>query len=309
MSSKKSNEEKSKKRVWLRKWDYTKYPFDRLISDYKNDDIKELGVNYGLKFDKEEDLKDGSLIQPGDDIYIYFKNIPGLDNQIMLKYEDVQTTDEEGKLLFAPIKLGKMKDSDVRLQKYCTVKTKNKIKWVIDKNNRFTKEGLINEFNINDNFYTSLDITDKALGKALEKLEDDGCLASISKYSEKYKNICNCFFIENKLTGLLKRNHDTFIKKDGLPYIERHHFIPQEVYNNAPDEIKGKLYNKIYSRDNILFLCPRCHRMIHLGEDNLQDEMLKIIMKQKNIKKNVEDIANILDMTSSELLTMCYKEN
>ena len=24
------------KRVWLRKWDYTKYPFDKLISDYKN---------------------------------------------------------------------------------------------------------------------------------------------------------------------------------------------------------------------------------------------------------------------------------
>lgn len=294
------------KRVWLRKWDYTKYPFDNLISDYKNANTKDLGVNYGQKFDKAGDLTDGSLIQTGDDIYIYFKNIPGLDNQIMLKYENVQTTDENGNLLFDYIKFNNTKEEDIKYQKYCTVEKKKNIKWVVDKNNRFTKEGLLNEFNIKDNFYTSIDITGTALAKTLDETD---CLASISEYAEKYKNICDCYFKKNKLNGLYERSHETFIKKDGLPYIERHHFIPQEVYRNANDNLKEKIYSKIYSQDNILFLCPRCHRMIHLGEDSIQDEMLKRIMENNDIKKNVKEIADILNITSDELLKRCYKDN
>ena len=54
--------------------------------------------------------------------------------------------------------------------------------------------------------------------------------------------------------------HKSFISKaTGLPYMEAHHLIPMEYYNNFDVSIDVE--------ENIISLCSNCHREIHHGKD------------------------------------------
>ncbi|API90060.1 hypothetical protein BKP56_12690 [Marinilactibacillus sp. 15R] len=72
-----------------------------------------------------------------------------------------------------------------------------------------------------------------------------------------------------------KSSHKTFLMKDGKQYIEAHHLIPmaaQQFYENTID-----------FSDNIVTLCPNCHRKIHNGIKNEKKEMInKLFEKRKD---------------------------
>lgn len=57
-----------------------------------------------------------------------------------------------------------------------------------------------------------------------------------------------------------------FILKDGRPYLERHHIVP--ISEGGENTL-----------DNIAFLCPNCHRRIHILQDPSDIEKLKQIKK------------------------------
>ena len=88
-----------------------------------------------------------------------------------------------------------------------------------------------------------------------------------------------------------------------MPYLEQHHFILHEIYrNNKTEKNKKELEKIIYSTDNILLLCPRCHRMIHQGKIEKVKHMIDIVKKKRpvifdNIKRAEELIGkdNIID--------------
>lgn len=65
-------------------------------------------------------------------------------------------------------------------------------------------------------------------------------------------------------------SHETFINsKDNNPYIEAHHLIPMAA--------QGCFENTIDFADNIVTLCPNCHRKIHYGLPNEREEMIEVL--------------------------------
>lgn len=73
------------------------------------------------------------------------------------------------------------------------------------------------------------------------------------------------------------KNHQTFISKtNGKPYTEAHHLIPmaaQDLYENSLD-----------FSDNIISLCPTCHRLIHFGMSSEKEKMIVCLFnKRKNL--------------------------
>lgn len=77
----------------------------------------------------------------------------------------------------------------------------------------------------------------------------------------------------------LNNNHFTFINKsDDKPYMEAHHLIPmsaQDYFENTLD-----------FADNIVCLCPNCHRKIHYAKDEQKKELLKKLFNQKHRYSN-----------------------
>ncbi len=80
---------------------------------------------------------------------------------------------------------------------------------------------------------------------------------SISNYALRNAN----YECENSKT------HNTFIsKKSGHQFVEAHHLIPMEY--------QGEFDCSIDVPDNIISLCPNCHRAFHNSEDTLKKELL-----------------------------------
>ena len=71
--------------------------------------------------------------------------------------------------------------------------------------------------------------------------------------------------------------HKTFINfKDARPFVEAHHLIPmaaQDYFDNTIDFV-----------DNIVTLCPNCHRKIHFATVNEKTEMIKFLYNLREKK-------------------------
>ena len=76
-------------------------------------------------------------------------------------------------------------------------------------------------------------------------------------------------------------SHETFIsKRSKKPYMEAHHLIPvsQSQY------IWNKKHANVDCIENIVSLCPTCHRAIHHGELDVKLDILKKLYDQKKDK-------------------------
>lgn len=82
-----------------------------------------------------------------------------------------------------------------------------------------------------------------------------------------------CFFNEN---------HITFKTETKPNYVEGHHIIPISLDDSFSQELD--------SLDNVIPLCPTCHRAIHFAVNDKKEELLKIVLNnKKELKKyNVE---------------------
>lgn len=88
-------------------------------------------------------------------------------------------------------------------------------------------------------------------------------------------------------------NHKTFISKsDNNQYMESHHLIPMAY--------QGLFEYTIDFADNIICLCPTCHRMIHSATDNVKKDMILKFFKQRQYlypKYGIKvDIHSLLNM-------------
>lgn len=73
------------------------------------------------------------------------------------------------------------------------------------------------------------------------------------------------------------QNHKTFISGiNRKPYVEAHHLIPMLAQIDFE--------NTIDFADNIVSLCPTCHRNIHYGTINEKEKMLKFFFKNRKLK-------------------------
>lgn len=76
-------------------------------------------------------------------------------------------------------------------------------------------------------------------------------------------------------------NHKTFeSKKTKRDFMEAHHLIPM---NKAKDVFKQQNIN-IDCIENLVSLCPNCHRAVHYGSNQVKKEILKNLFKLKNVE-------------------------
>lgn len=88
----------------------------------------------------------------------------------------------------------------------------------------------------------------------------------------------------------IDHSHKTFISKStNMPYVECHHLIPiakQEEFKYDLDQLA-----------NLVSLCPHCHRLIHYGQDEEKEKLLKKLYDQR--KDYLKKVG--IEITFSEL--------
>ncbi|MDR0920274.1 MAG: hypothetical protein LBM93_13690 [Oscillospiraceae bacterium] len=61
--------------------------------------------------------------------------------------------------------------------------------------------------------------------------------------------------------------------------MEGHHIIPCNVKNSK--EIKEEYKSRLDREENIVCICPNCHRKVHSGNEEVKREILKKIYNKK----------------------------
>jgi len=111
--------------------------------------------------------------------------------------------------------------------------------------------------------------------------------ASASKQALKNANF-KCEFDDS---------HSTFLTNKGVPYMEGHHLIPCTVSNT--ERFWSKKRN-IDCPENIICLCPICHRRIHFGRKVEKDHIIRSLYnKRKSLLQNVG-----IEISIDELLAL-----
>ncbi len=93
-------------------------------------------------------------------------------------------------------------------------------------------------------------------------------------------------------------SHTTFMTAKGVPYMEGHHLIPC-TYTNAA-RFWEECERNIDCEQNIVCLCPTCHRKVHFGSKEERESILKIIFKGQ--KDRLESAGLVI--TFDELLRL-----
>lgn len=122
------------------------------------------------------------------------------------------------------------------------------------------------------------------------------------KIIAKDSRISKAALVEAKYTCLINPAHKTFMTKQKITYMEGHHLIPCTVSNS-------EFFNRIFKKnidciENIVCICPNCHREVHYGEWNCKSKKIRILlrMQQKKLRK-----VGLL-ITEEELLNLYKRE-
>lgn len=92
--------------------------------------------------------------------------------------------------------------------------------------------------------------------------------------------------------------HKTFLTTRNIPYMEGHHLIPCTVANAK--YFWEKYGKNIDCLENIVCLCPTCHRAVHFGEKSTKEEMIKTMYSQQ-----AEQLKKVgIRITEKELLAL-----
>jgi 5-methylcytosine-specific restriction protein A len=96
--------------------------------------------------------------------------------------------------------------------------------------------------------------------------------------------------------------HKTFLTTRQIQYMEGHHLIPCTVENS--EAIKDKFKKNIDCFENIVCICPTCHREVHFGNWDSKAEKIKLMYKKQREKLEVVGIS----ITEEELLKLYRKD-
>lgn len=112
----------------------------------------------------------------------------------------------------------------------------------------------------------------------------------------KDNRITKSVLIASKYKCAVNSMHETFITPKGVPFMEGHHLIPCTVINSK--YFMERFKRNIDCFENIVCLCPNCHREIHYGEWKSKSKQIKALFKKQ--KNKLMDIG--IDITEYELL-------
>ncbi|MGX2944203.1 HNH endonuclease [Enterococcus alishanensis] len=78
-------------------------------------------------------------------------------------------------------------------------------------------------------------------------------------------------------------SHTTFISEtDKMPFVEAHHLIPMSVQDSY-------IYSLDFA-DNIVSLCPNCHRLVHHSTSEIRKKALEKLFKTRKDKYKIHGI-------------------
>jgi 5-methylcytosine-specific restriction protein A len=98
------------------------------------------------------------------------------------------------------------------------------------------------------------------------------------KRVKKKSSIAKKVIVDSNYKCLYDESHTTFLTSKGKQYMEGHHLIPCTVTNSEFFKEKSKLDRE----ENIVSICPTCHRAIHFGNTLTKQKIVeKLYYKQK----------------------------
>lgn len=112
-----------------------------------------------------------------------------------------------------------------------------------------------------------------------DKVKTDPRLAKTAIVTADYK--CEC-----------GNDHVSFTDKKGHNYVEAHHLIPIKAQKN--------IYQNLDRTENIVSLCPNCHKAIHLGNKDTREKILNILVTKRqallsNVGLEIESTDSLLE--------------
>lgn len=91
-------------------------------------------------------------------------------------------------------------------------------------------------------------------------------------------------FQEASYTCEVDKTHNTFISEaNKRPYVEAHHFIPMKF--------QPSFTSPLDSLENVVALCPNCHRGIHHGVVDHKRHLIERLILNRGISNSVDDYA------------------
>lgn len=127
-------------------------------------------------------------------------------------------------------------------------------------------------------------------GKTADEIVD----TPMGKIVKKNPAIAKKVLVDSDYKCFVNMNHITFSTRIEKPYMEGHHLIPCTVYNSELFEKTSKLDRE----ENIVCICPNCHRAIHYSCSETKKRLIEILFDKQKAKLR----AAKLDVTLEKLL-------
>lgn len=146
--------------------------------------------------------------------------------------------------------------------------------------------------------------------KKIQEAESSVFLSDTSKQEPSYNNgtsgrtvakkacISKQVLRKSNFKCMFDNSHETFLTNKGIPYMEGHHLIPCTVSNAKYFWSQNK--RNIDCIENIICLCPTCHRRIHFGSNDEKDMIIKSLYKRQISSLQVAGF----DISVDELLSL-----
>lgn len=125
----------------------------------------------------------------------------------------------------------------------------------------------------------------------IQEAENEVVLFDTSKQPPSYNNgisgrtvakkayISKQVLKEAKFKCAFDESHETFLTNKGYPYMEGHHLIPCTTSNS--EQFWTKYVRNIDCVENIICLCPTCHRRIHFGSKDEKENIIRYLYKKQ----------------------------
>lgn len=128
------------------------------------------------------------------------------------------------------------------------------------------------------------------------KIVDSNQGKAIAKNNRLAKSV----LIDAKYLCQIDPSHTTFLTNHQVPYMEGHHLIPCTVKNSKIFIDKKKGGKNIDCVENIVCICPNCHRAVHFGDDRTKKEKIRTMFNKQS-----EKLAKVgILITEDELLEL-----
>jgi len=112
------------------------------------------------------------------------------------------------------------------------------------------------------------------------RIPDEVISTSSGKVIKKNISIAKKVIVDSNYKCLCDESHTTFSTSKGKPYMEGHHLIPCNITNSE----FFKEISKLDREENIVSICPTCHRAIHYGDATTKRMLIKKLYDKQKTK-------------------------